>query len=88
MTMTKREHLEFAATKVIVERVHRRLNIPRQYLSRDWKKDEELLRESVWRKQVLWRQEAERIAMFESWQHGRQVVEIEAEAPQEERRAS
>jgi hypothetical protein len=86
--MTKREHEQFMVAKRAIEAVHRRLGIKREYVAREWQRDEKFLRESIWRKQVLRRQEAERIAIFEGWQHGSEVPSVEAEPPQEERRAS
>ena len=86
--MTKREHHEFQRAKLIVERVFRRLGVEYRYLARDWKRDEELLRESVWRKRVLRQREAELVAVFEGWRHGQPVVGTEAEAPEEQERAS
>jgi hypothetical protein len=59
-------------------------------LSRDWLKDQQLLRESVRRKQALRQEEQALVAMFESWQHGRPVLAADAEPPefQNEERAS
>jgi len=87
--VTKREHHEFIATKAVIERVHRRLGIPRQYLSRDWQRDEKLLRESISRKQALRQEEQALVATFEGWRHGRPVVVADAEPPKEkQQRAS
>jgi hypothetical protein len=80
--MTQREHREFMVAKRIIERVHHRVvGTPRQYLSRDWIKDQELLRDSIRRKQAL-------VVMFESWHHGQPVLAAEPEATEEQRRAS
>jgi hypothetical protein len=86
--VTKREHTEFMAAKRVIERVHRRLGIKREYLARDWVRDEQFLRDSARRKRELRRQEAELIAVFESSQHGRPVLAEPPELSQEERRAS
>jgi hypothetical protein len=83
--MTEREHHEFQRAKLIVERVHRKLGLPRQYLARDWKRDQELMRDLARRKRELRRQEQAQVAQFESWRHGQPVVEIGAEAPEEQR---
>jgi hypothetical protein len=83
--MTEREHREFVAAKRVIERVHQRLGIPRQYLSRDWLKDQELIRDSSRRKQVLRRQEQAQVAQFESWRRGQPVPAAEAEAEEQER---
>lgn len=83
--MTRDEHLEFMVAKRIIERVHHRLGIPRQYLSRDWIKDRQLLRDSSRRKQALRQEEQALVVMFESWRHGQPVVAAEAEASEEQR---
>jgi Ni/Co efflux regulator RcnB len=86
--MTKSEHREFVVAKRIIEAVHRSVGIPRQYLSRDWIRDQKLIRESSRRKQALRQEEQALVVMFESWRHGQPVPAVEAEPPQEERRAS
>jgi len=73
--VTKREHDEFQETRVVVERVHKRVGIQRgPYRVHDWNRDEQALRDSVRRKQELRQREAVQIAAFESWRHGSKLV--------------
>ena len=71
--MTTKEQDEYQQTRVVVERVFRRVGIQRRYERRDWLRDENLLRESVSRKRALHQEQAAQIRELESWRHGKLV---------------
>jgi len=72
--MTTKEQAEYTQTKLVIEAVHRRLGVQREYRLRDFHRDEQLLRESVRRKRELRDRETAQIAAFERWWHGQKLA--------------
>jgi hypothetical protein len=66
---------DFCEAKVVIERCHAAVGLPRHYLLRHYLADLRLLRKSSQRKRRLQRAERAQIAEFESWRHGELVRE-------------